>query len=119
MRSTLPRTTLLILSCALLAVVSPESVVGEVEHYSARQLREILDFPTTYSRYMPPWLNENYEQEYAQAPAGSTWTDPAQSGLNRPGWTKYLAEYAEGRAGEFSPPALRYTSDDLYAVSAW
>ena len=140
MRSTLPRTTLLVLSYALLATAaslekvvgvvehysarqlraaSPENVVGEVEHYSARQLREILDLPITYGRYMPPWLNDNYEQAYAQAPAGSTWTDPAQSGLNRPGWTKYLAEYAQGRAGEFSPPALRYTSDDLYAVSSW
>lgn len=116
--NTLPRTTLLVLSCALLATASRE-VVGDVEHYSARQLRDILDFPITYSRYMPPWLTENYDQVYAQDAASSTWTDPAQSAMNRPGWTKYLAEYTEARAGEFSPPALRYTSDDLYAVSAW
>lgn len=116
--SNLPRTTLLLLSCALLATASRE-VVGDVEYYSARQLREILDFPITYSRYMPPWLTANYDQEYSQEAAGSTWTDPAQAAMNRPGWTKYLAEYTEGRVGEFSPPALRYTSDDLYAVSAW
>lgn len=114
-------TTLLLLSCALATrtAASPATIEGDVEHFTPRQLREILDFPITYSRYMPPWLNENYEQAYAQAPAGSTWTDPAQAGLNRPGWTKYLAEYAEARTGELSPPALRYTPDDLYAVSAW
>ncbi len=68
---------------------------------------------------MPPYLNANYDQQYAQAATGSTWTDPAQAGLNSPGWTKYLYEYAGSRAGELNAPALSYGPNDWYAVSAW
>ena len=110
--------TLFFLSSTALASPSLEDPI-EVEHYTSRQLNEILDLPNSYSRYMPPWVIENYDQAFAQAPAEPSWTSEAKQGLNKPGWTKYLPEYAEARLGELSPPALHYTADYIYAVSAW
>jgi hypothetical protein len=57
--------------------------------HEQRGLDALSDLPITYSQYLPGWVtSDDYRLGYWQSPSLPSWVDPAQQGVNRPGWMK-------------------------------
>lgn len=77
---------------AVAGAAAASSASSEHQQQQNRGLNALTDLPTTYGQYLPPWVtSENYGLTYSQTPSAPSWVDPAQAGINTPGWLKCVA----------------------------
>jgi hypothetical protein len=83
---------LLALATPLAAATDATSASSEQHQREQRGLNALTDLPTTYGQYLPPWMTSaDYGLTYSQTPSVPSWFDPAQQGINAPGWLKCVA----------------------------
>lgn len=84
----------------VLAAAATEATLAASEQHQRRQrgLNALTDLPTTYGQYLPPWMTSaDYGLTYSQTPSAPSWLDPAQEGINTPGWFKCVARMLQQR----------------------
>lgn len=80
-------------AAAAAAAATDASSASSGQHQGRpRGLNALTDLPTTYGQYLPPWMTSaDYGLTYSQTPSVPSWFDPAQQGINAPGWLKCVA----------------------------
>ena len=85
-------------AAAATAATDASSASSEQHQRRQRGLNALTDLPTTYGQYLPPWMTSaDYGLTYSQTPSIPSWFDPAQQGINTPGWLKCVARMISQR----------------------